>query len=76
MLKTIIDKKGRPMMNPQIIRGDKVEVVFGDGTVPLYGTIVNAPHREETHEKLGWIVEDADGAIYSLGSYMYIKKLS
>ncbi|MFT4862637.1 MAG: hypothetical protein ACI95C_001858 [Pseudohongiellaceae bacterium] len=63
------------MMNPQIIRGDKVEVNFGQDTDPLYGTVVNAPHREETHEKLGWIIEDKDGVIYSLGQYAYIKKL-
>lgn len=60
----------------QIIRGDEVEVVFGGGVDPLRGVITNAPHREETHEKLGWLLEDSDGKIYSLGSYAYIKKLS
>jgi len=64
------------MMSPQIIRGDKVEVIFGQSIDPLVGTVVNAPHREETHEKLGWIIEDKDGTIYSLGRYAYIKKLS
>ncbi len=64
------------MMNPQIIRGDKVEVVFREGIAPLFGTVVNAPHREETHEKLGWIIEDKDGAIYSLGNYAFIKKIN
>jgi hypothetical protein len=76
VLNAQLAKKETPMMNPQIIRGDQVEVIFGDGTSPLYGTIVNAPHREETHEKLGWIIEDKDGAIYSLGRYAYIKKLT
>lgn len=60
----------------QIIRGDKVEIVFSEGVAPLLGTVVNAPHREETHEKLGWLIRDSDGAIYSLGAYSYIKKLS
>lgn len=60
----------------QIIRGDAVEVVFSNGIDPVKGTVVNAPHREETHEKLGWIIQDSTGAIYSLGNYSYIKKLS
>ena len=64
------------MMSPQIIRGDKVEVIFGQSIDPLVCFVVNAPHREETHEKLGWIIEDKDGTIYSLGRYAYIKKLS
>lgn len=59
----------------QIIRGDEVEVVFREGVDSLVGTVVNAPHREETHEKLGWLIKDANGTIYSLGSYSYIKKL-
>lgn len=59
----------------QIIRGDQVEVVFGAGVEPLRAVVINAPHREETHEKLGWLVQDAQGNIYSLGSYAYIKKL-
>ena len=41
----------------QINRGDEVEVVFGEGVEPLTGTVVNAPHREESHEKLGWIIK-------------------
>ncbi|MFT4887923.1 MAG: hypothetical protein ACJAY7_001167 [Pseudohongiellaceae bacterium] len=60
----------------QIIRGDQVEVVFGKGVDPLVGKVVNAPHREETHEKLGWIIQDSVGTVYSLGNYVYIKKLS
>ena len=64
------------MMNPQILRGDQVIVVFREGVEPLHGTVVNAPHREETHEKLGWIIEDKEGAIYSLGNFAYIKKSS
>lgn len=64
------------MSTGQIIRGDDVEVVFSHGVEPLKGCVVNAPHREETHEKLGWIIQDSAGTIYSLGSYSYIKKLS
>jgi L-ascorbate metabolism protein UlaG (beta-lactamase superfamily) len=60
----------------QIIRGDQVEVVFSKGVDSLVGEVVNAPHREETHEKLGWIIQDSAGTIYSLGDYAYIKKLS
>lgn len=60
----------------QIIRGDDVEVVFGNGIDPLVGKVINAPHREETHEKLGWLIQDSAGNIYSLGNYSYIKKLS
>lgn len=64
------------MTGGQIIRGDDVEVVFSNGVDSLKGCVVNAPHREETHEKLGWIIQDSAGAIYSLGNYSYIKKLS
>jgi hypothetical protein len=60
----------------QIIRGDVVEIVFSNGVTSLKGCVVNAPHREETHEKLGWIIQDSAGTVYSLGSYSYIKKLS
>jgi len=59
----------------QILRGHKVEVVFSDGVKPLIGWVANAPHREESFERLGWIIKDEAGAIYSLGSYAYIKRL-
>ncbi len=62
------------MSAEQISRGDKVEVVFGEGVNPLKGTVVNAPHREDTYEKLGWIIKDEAGIIYSLGNYSYIRK--
>lgn len=64
------------MAEGQIIRGDRVEVFFAVGVDPLIGTVSNAPHREETHERLGWIVIDDEGAVHSLGTYAYIKKLS
>lgn len=60
----------------QIIRGDEVEVVFSGGVEPVRGVVTNAPHREETHEKLGWLLEDSEGKVISLGNYAYIKKLS
>jgi hypothetical protein len=59
----------------QILRGDMVEVVFGGGVEPLVGMVVNAPHREETHEKLGWLIQQDDGTVYSLGTYAYIRKI-
>ena len=59
----------------QINRVDEVEVVFGEGVSPLMGTVVNAPHREDSYERLGWIIRDGEGLIYSLGNYKYIKKL-
>ena len=59
----------------QINRGDKVEVVFRDGVNPIRGTVVNAPHREASYEKLGWVIKDETGTIYSLGNYSYIRKL-
>jgi len=58
----------------QISRGDEVEVVFREGVNPLKGTVVNAPHREDSYEKLGWIIKDEAGIIYSLGNYSYIRK--
>ncbi len=58
----------------QINRGDEVEVVFREGVNPIRGTVVNAPHREESYEKLGWIIKDRAGVIYSLGNYSYIRK--
>ena len=60
----------------QINRGDEVEVAFREGVKPLTGTVVNAPHREESHEKLGWIIKDGAGRIYSLGNYSYIMKIN
>ena len=62
------------MSAEQISRGDEVEVVFREGVNPLKGTVVNAPHREDTYEKLGWIIKDEAGIIYSLGNYSYIRK--
>ena len=63
------------MQIEQIIRGNEVEVVFGNGVEPLVGVVTNAPHREETHEKLGWLIQDANGTVYSLGTYAYIRKI-
>jgi hypothetical protein len=60
----------------QIIRAGDVEVGFSNAVTRLKGCVVNAPHREETHEKLGWIIQDSAEAVYSLGSDSYIKKLS
>jgi len=48
----------------QIIRGDDVEAVFSNAVAQLKGCVVNAPHREETHEKLGWIIQDSAGTVY------------
>ena len=62
------------MSAEQINRGDEVEVVFREGVNPLTGTVVNAPHREVSHEKLGWIIKDGAGMINSLGNYSYIRK--
>jgi|TARA_B100002003_G_scaffold225226_1_gene231111 hypothetical protein len=59
----------------QINRGDEVEVIFREGINPIRGTVINAPHREESYEKLGWIIKDEAGMIYSLGNYSYIRKL-
>lgn len=63
------------MTPEQINRGHKVEVVFEGGITPLRGTVANAPHREESHEKLGWIIRDEEGVIYAIGNYAYIKRL-
>lgn len=63
------------MIPQQIHRGHRVEVIFGNGIDPLVGTVVNAPHREEIHERLGWIIRDDDDVIYSIGSYAYMKRL-
>ena len=62
------------MFAEQINRGDEVEVVFGAGVNPLIGTVVNAPHREDSFEKLGWVIKDGAGIIYSIGNYSYIRK--
>ena len=62
------------MFDEQINRGDEVEVVFGEGVNPIIGTVVNAPHREDSFEKLGWVIKDGAGIIYSIGNYSYIRK--
>jgi hypothetical protein len=63
------------MLPEQINRGHKVEVIFGNGISPLIGWVVNAPHREESHEKLGWLIKDDAGDIYSIGTYAYIRRI-
>ena len=62
------------MSAAQINRGDEVEVFFREGITPITGTVVNAPHREESYERLGWIIKDGAGKIYSIGNYSYIVK--
>jgi hypothetical protein len=63
------------MTSLQSIRGDKVEVVFREGVDSVFGAVVNSPHQEETDEKLGWIIQNEEGLIYSLGQYWHISKL-
>ncbi|NKB33461.1 MAG: hypothetical protein GKR91_10225 [Pseudomonadales bacterium] len=63
------------MVPEQIHRGHRVEVVFGGGVDPLIGTVENAPHREETHERLGWIVKDDEGKVYVIKNFAYMKRL-
>ena len=63
------------MVTEQIHRGHRVEIIFGDGAEPPVGTVENAPHREETHERLGWIIKGDDGHIYVIKYFIYMKKL-
>lgn len=51
-------------------------MVIAGGIGPSVGMVINAPYREEIHEKHDCLIQQDGGTMYSLGFYACIRKIT